>query len=269
MNVVLTSDFQTRLLSALAMVPVPVFLAWLGGYWFAALMCVVSALLYWEWTVLTKRSIHIHRDALAGICILLLILSMVLRPATTPILISFFLILMGWLVVKFWQLPSGWTIAGIGVASGLSLCVIYIRLLDESGHNGLGLLVFLCFTIFSADSFAYLVGRTVGGPKLIPSVSPKKTWAGFFGGFLGAAWMSALIVYLFSLGSFTSFIMIALGLAFAAQVGDLVESSIKRHFNKKDVSNLIPGHGGLLDRVDGLILAAYAFVAFYAIGLLT
>jgi len=110
----------------------------------------------------------------------------------------------------------------------------------------------------ATDIGAYLVGRSLGGPKLAPAISPGKTWSGLAGG-VGAAAMAGLIAALLrgqgDLGALTGASMI---LALVAQVGDLFESSLKRRFGAKDSSELIPGHGGVLDRVDGILAAVLA-----------
>ncbi|MEP2944062.1 MAG: phosphatidate cytidylyltransferase [Hyphomicrobiales bacterium] len=260
------SDFKTRLISALVLAPIVILLAWLGGLWFAALMIVVAAIMYWEWTTITVRAIDIRRDIFAGIIILALIIPVIIMPSMTPVLLSFALIAIGAFVVLIFKQKIGWNIAGAGVASSLALCLIYIR--NSPDHStGLILLIFLCFSVWAADIFAYLVGRTVGGPKLMPKVSPKKTWSGFLGGMAGAIFTGSMVAFIAAPDKIILFSFVALAVALAAQVGDLIESAIKRHFNVKDASNLIPGHGGVLDRVDGLTLAAYAFVIIHGIGI--
>lgn len=259
------SDFKTRLLSALVLAPIVIFLAWLGGFWFITLMIVVAGIMYWEWTTITVRAIDIRRDVLAGILLLALIFSLIIMPSILPILISFALIILGALVVIVCKEKIGWNIAGLGVASSLALSLIYIRTSSDASH-GLYLLIFLCFSVWAADIFAYLVGRTVGGPKLMPKISPKKTWSGFIGGVIGAIVTGSIVAHYFVPDKIIVFSFIALFVALAAQLGDLIESAIKRHFDVKNSSNLIPGHGGILDRVDGLTLSACVFVVIYASG---
>lgn len=263
-----TSDFKTRLLSALVLAPIVIFLAWLGGYWFAGLMIVIAAIMFWEWTTITLRAIDVRRDLGAGIAILALIIAFIITSEMKPILLSFALIVIGAAIIGLLRRKIGWTVAGIGVASSLALCLLYIRN-TPNPETGLILLIFVCFSVWAADIFAYLVGRSLGGPKLMPKVSPKKTWSGFIGGLLGAIVTGSIVAYLAYPDKLFLFSLSAFILALAAQAGDLIESAIKRHFNVKDASNLIPGHGGILDRVDGLTLAAYAFVIIHAIGLLS
>jgi phosphatidate cytidylyltransferase len=117
---------------------------------------------------------------------------------------------------------------------------------------------FLFMIVWSADTAAYFTGRAIGGPKLAPSISPGKTWAGFAGGLIAPT----LLAFGFALwlGDTSAIVLGAIGavLAVASQLGDLAESAIKRNFHVKDSGNILPGHGGLFDRVDGLIGAALA-----------
>lgn len=124
-------------------------------------------------------------------------------------------------------------------------------------QDGHGLLVFWVFiSVWAMDVGGYFAGKSIGGPKLAPKVSPKKTWAGLIGGMLLAAIVSAVISWAFGWGDIYILSFAGFALAFIAQVGDLYESAIKRHFGVKDSGALIPGHGGILDRVDGLVFAA-------------
>jgi phosphatidate cytidylyltransferase len=133
-------------------------------------------------------------------------------------------------------------------------------LYNVSGFTGI---VWFLFVVWSVDTGGMLVGTTVKGPKLAPKISPNKTWSGLLGGMLLAAVMGGLLQYLYSryMQDFTSltylkYAMIAAILAIVEQIGDLVESAIKRHLGVKDSGNLIPGHGGIFDRIDGMIFAA-------------
>ena len=147
----------------------------------------------------------------------------------------------------------------IAIASGvpyLGLPVIALVCLRGDAVNGLGLLMFLVLVVWANDIAAYAVGRTVGGPKLAPSVSPNKTWSGSIGGVLFGAGIASAAAAVFSLGH--PAIMAAVGavLGVAGQAGDLFESFIKRRFKVKDSGVLIPGHGGMLDRVDSILTGA-------------
>ena len=110
--------------------------------------------------------------------------------------------------------------------------------------------------VWATDIAAYFVGRAVGGPKLAPRLSPNKTWSGSIGGLAGAVLAAVLVVQFSGVGGFLSASLVAIALSIVAQIGDLFESAIKRRFGAKDAGTLIPGHGGLMDRLDGFVAAA-------------
>jgi phosphatidate cytidylyltransferase len=110
--------------------------------------------------------------------------------------------------------------------------------------------------VWLTDTVAYFVGRTFGGPKLMPKVSPNKTWSGAIGGTAAGVAGGAAVAWQFDIGNLAGVAVVALLLSAVSQAGDLLESSIKRRFDAKDASGLIPGHGGLMDRVDGFVVAA-------------
>jgi phosphatidate cytidylyltransferase len=121
---------------------------------------------------------------------------------------------------------------------------------------GFAALVFLFVVVWLTDIVAYFTGRALGGPKLLPRVSPNKTWSGAIGGTLAGIIGGVLVAGYSGAGNLAAIGMIALVLSIVAQAGDLLESAVKRHFNTKDASGLIPGHGGLMDRLDGFLTAA-------------
>ncbi len=128
----------------------------------------------------------------------------------------------------------------------------------RNGTAGLFIILFVFACVWGADTFAYFFGKTFGGPKLAPAISPNKTWSGFIGGFIGAIVISCLLELAFGYPIGLAAIFLAAYLALASQMGDLFESWIKRRFGHKDSGRIIPGHGGLLDRIDGLIFAIVA-----------
>jgi phosphatidate cytidylyltransferase len=130
--------------------------------------------------------------------------------------------------------------------------------LRSNGEFGLEIVVSLLFVIWATDTGAYLAGKSVGGPKLIPRVSPSKTWAGLAGGVFWAAVFAVLAAYVLDFRPIALFAAFGACLAVVAQVGDIAESAVKRHFHAKDTSGFIPGHGGVLDRFDGLMFAVIA-----------
>ena len=143
----------------------------------------------------------------------------------------------------------------------LSLCFGYasLVLMQPSGHI---LLVTLAAIIATFDSTAYFVGRSIGGPKLWQRVSPNKTISGFIGGLVAATGITVVLADIIGLDDQLDALMLGLGLGILAQAGDLLESVIKRRLNVKDSGSILPGHGGMLDRFDGYILAIPAFYLY-------
>ena len=152
---------------------------------------------------------------------------------------------------------AGWMLAGLVYAGVLLLGPIILR---RDPALGLVAILFLFAIVWVTDIAAYFVGRALGGPKLWPAVSPKKTWSGAVGGTLGGVAAGILVIKLAGLVVAPMLVFVAICLSIIAQAGDLLESAMKRHFGAKDASQLIPGHGGLMDRLDGFLTAVAAAV---------
>jgi len=147
----------------------------------------------------------------------------------------------------------GWTVAGTGYVALALAAMLFMR--AEGGHGALGM-YWMFVLVWAADSVAYFVGRAVGGPRLAPMISPKKTWSGFFGALAGAALAGAAFAVYIGKSDIWGLVLVSGFLGGVGQMGDLLESWFKRRFDRKDMSGLIPGHGGLFDRVDGLLAVA-------------
>jgi phosphatidate cytidylyltransferase len=150
-----------------------------------------------------------------------------------------------------------WMVAGLVYAGVLLLAPIVLR---DDPALGFVAMLFLFAIVWVTDIAAYFVGRAIGGAKLWPAVSPKKTWSGALGGTLCGIAAGLIVVKLAGLAVAPMLVIVALALSIAAQLGDLVESAVKRAMGAKDASQLIPGHGGLMDRLDGFLTAAAAAV---------
>ncbi|MBL4789213.1 MAG: CDP-archaeol synthase [Kordiimonadaceae bacterium] len=233
-----------------------------GGWYFVAFLTLGGVLMATEWVSLTitKNGLFF----LATISTLVAIEAIVFWQATVNFVpaLSFLAVstLVGAIIVKS-PISSqvGWFIAGIGYVGMPILSLTWLR-----GVDHWPLVTWVLFVVFATDVGGYVFGKNIGGPKLAPRLSPKKTWSGLLGGML----LSAIIGYLFHItldvmASATTIILVSALLAVWAQIGDLVESGIKRHFDVKDSGALIPGHGGLLDRVDGLVFVAPAVVLLF------
>ncbi len=153
-------------------------------------------------------------------------------------------------------------IAGIGYAGGMVLAPVFLRADDGFGF---AVIVLLFAIVWTTDVLGYFAGRAFGGPKLWPAVSPKKTWSGAIAGTIGAVVVALLVAAQFGSFNRIAIITVALLLSVVSQAGDLFESWVKRQFDAKDSSHIIPGHGGVMDRLDGFWAAA---VAGCAVGLL-
>ena len=173
----------------------------------------------------------------------------------------------GWPFAVFWAAAAiavvwEWTrmVAGpIWIASGIiyaAAMFVAPVILRSDPAFGLLAIVLLFAIVWSTDIFGYFAGRAIGGPKLMPAVSPKKTWSGAIAGMLGAMIIAVLVAKFFGSFSVVAIAAVALLLSISAQAGDLFESWIKRKFGVKDSSQLIPGHGGVMDRLDGFWAAA-------------
>lgn len=145
--------------------------------------------------------------------------------------------------------------AGVLYVGIASVALVWLR---GDGAAGRANVLFLVFVVWASDIGAYLAGRLIGGPKLIPAISPAKTWSGAMGGLVAAMLVGEAAGQAMAAAPPGRAALVAGLLGMAAQVGDLLESAIKRHFGVKDSGWLIPGHGGLLDRLDGLLTAAPA-----------
>ncbi len=162
-----------------------------------------------------------------------------------------------------------WRFAGLFYVSIPCASLIWMRGIrsDADLHAGMKLVLYVMFAVWATDIGAYFAGRKIGGPKLAPVISPNKTWAGLGGGIGGAAVVGGIVPSLHALPAvrFSAASGLAALLAIVAQAGDLFESSLKRRVGAKDSGTLIPGHGGLLDRVDGLIftLPLFALLVFF------
>lgn len=148
-----------------------------------------------------------------------------------------------------------WTVAGIGYVVLFSLPLMYLRDLEQ----GFGIVLLLALLIWATDIAAYFTGRALGGPKIWPRISPKKTWAGLLGGMVAAGCVTMVTAAFFSHHTMLTVFLWGALLAFFAQVGDFFESWVKRSFGVKDSGHLIPGHGGIMDRMDGFVTVAPIF----------
>jgi phosphatidate cytidylyltransferase len=255
------TELALRVGSALVLAPLAIGAAYVGGWAFAAFWGIAAIVVFWEWTLLVsgedRRAVLFVGAAAVVLSVALAVFAIAGDDDQRPIRLtaSIIILVMGMLAVAIIA-PAGrgvWLAAGVPYASSVALAPIVLR--GDSEH-GFTAIILLFAVVWGTDIAAYFVGRAVGGPKLAPRFSPNKTWAGAIGG-VAAAVVAAMVVASFGGASNLWAVgLIAVGLSVAAQTGDIFESALKRRFGVKDSGRLIPGHGGLMDRLDGFIPAA-------------
>jgi phosphatidate cytidylyltransferase len=251
------ADLAPRLLSAAVMILVGMFELWMGGMWFAVGIWVLGGAMIWELARMVGTAALPDGRAwmLGALGTGALVLAWFLPGmAVLPILLAAALVGAG-------QMPGHRVLYACFAAAILLACHAMI-VLREIG--GLGWILWLICVVVASDVAGYFAGRTLGGPKFWPAISPKKTWSGTIAGWLGAAGVGLIFATLLDIGATLALVSVAVALA--GQMGDIWESWIKRKMGVKDSSNLIPGHGGVLDRFDAMLGAALLASLLSALG---
>ncbi|HSV28840.1 MAG TPA: phosphatidate cytidylyltransferase [Candidatus Omnitrophota bacterium] len=243
-----------RTLSALVMAPPALLAVWWGGFAFAALVSVAAFIMCWEWHRMIVKDFGWSGRVAAIGCAGASLLAMVM-PMQASLLVVAAAVASTALAPSHSERLREW--AGIGALyAGLpAVALVWLRGDADLGRETI---FWLFLVVWATDTGAYGFGRLIGGPKLMPAVSPKKTWAGLVGGMLCSALVGFGVAAMVDLPHGLWVALGSAGLAVVAQAGDLTESWVKRKFGVKDSSNIIPGHGGVLDRVDGLLAVAAA-----------
>jgi phosphatidate cytidylyltransferase len=249
----LGTDFAARLLSGLVMAAAALLLTVSGPTPFALLVVLVALVVCWEWGRLVHGtdqtlvlSVQIGTAAAAGVL-----------AALGYVGLGLLALPIGAILATLLSLGNNSLFAALGVFYAGFPAVVLIWLRSDPAL-GLSAVLFLIAVVVTADTAAFLSGRLLGGPLLSPNVSPNKTWAGAIGALVASAIVAALFWFAVPESSAVRLAATGVALAFVAQAGDLAESALKRRFGAKDAGSIIPGHGGAMDRVDGLVAAASA-----------
>lgn len=241
-------DLKPRLISAAVMMAVGAVEIWLGGLSFLLLITVLTAIMIWELARITAPD-----DQRMALILGVFAAMMLIFDEGWPSIPAFYLF--PFVGLAFWLTPRSNRAEAVAIATAIMVAGHGLFVLrDESGTAAI---LWLLGVVIASDVMGYFAGRLLGGPKFWPAVSPKKTWSGTIAGWIAAALVGAGFVWA-GHGAW-GLIVISPLLAFAGQMGDIAESWIKRRTGVKDSSNLIPGHGGVMDRFDALV-GAMVFV---------
>jgi phosphatidate cytidylyltransferase len=244
-----------RVVAALVLAPVTIAIAYAGGWLWTTLVTLAAIGLYVEWLMIVgvARETRVVTSgavalAISGLCL-----------ALGRIDASLLALALGLAAVAL--LSPGrrnWIATGFGYAAAAQIASVLVRLDQVWGFVAL---ILVLLVVWVTDIGGYFAGRSIGGPKLWPRVSPKKTWAGAVGGFVASLVIAAAFAA-FGLGKTGPLLLLGAVLSIASQLGDLFESAVKRRFGVKDSSHIIPGHGGLMDRLDGFVAAIVLAAVF-------
>lgn len=254
------SNLQLRIISAIILAVIVLVLTWRGGGPFRLLSVVIAVAMFVEWCRMSRSPSNELNQLIAAVPFGLAMLGLLF--GTNPLFVLLLLAL-GLIVTLGHAIYTGadrWAASGLAYAGLSGVALAYLRADDG---RGLAAILFLFAIVWATDILAYFVGRALGGPKLAPAISPGKTQSGAIGGTIGGVLAGMLLISWLGFGSPLIYALLALILSIVSQAGDLFESWVKRRHGVKDSSQIIPGHGGIMDRVDGLVAAA---VVLYIIG---
>jgi phosphatidate cytidylyltransferase len=268
------TNLQKRILSAAVLLPLVVVEVLLGHPYFDLLVAVFAGIMAWEWARVCARRRNPTNPAAAtrlapqawlapgAVSILTAVLATLAAGFGYAELAPWAIIAVGALLagvvaLTHHRMRAVWFSIGTVYVTLPALALLAIRADPQYGEE---MLFWTIAMVVAADTGGYLVGRTIGGPKLAPRISPNKTWSGLAGAVAGTILVGLLTGFMLNHTNVLILTLLSAGLGVVEQAGDLVESAFKRHFGVKDTSQIIPGHGGVLDRVDGLLAVAVAVV---------
>lgn len=245
------NNLMLRVVSALVLAPLALAVAYFGGWAFAIFWGAAAIVVLWEWTTIAAGPGH---RLMVSSCGGALAVATLIAERGRPIA-AMMVIILGTLAAAIFapRRLRAWIAAGVVYGGVMTLAPLALRADEQLGFAAI---VLLFAVVWTTDIAGYFAGRAIGGPKLAPAISPKKTWSGAIAGALGAAVVGVVFARLAGRFDATAMAAVAVLLSVVAQLGDLLESAVKRRFGAKDASQLIPGHGGVMDRLDGFWAAA-------------
>lgn len=250
------SEFTQRFMSSIILVPFVLIIVWVGSYWFIGLVTVITVVAGYEWLRLCNIT-----DPLAKFLLLLLgpfiAIAFIIVGYSAGIIVLTLYLIISFLISDKYLSNKVWTLIGLLYLGLPTLSIFILRSESEFGLQGI---IFLFVMVWLSDAGGYIFGRLFGGPKLAPIISPGKTWTGSFGALLLPICFTYFSLFTVKYELPMNIIVLAIIISISSQFGDLLESYIKRVFNKKDSGSIIPGHGGLLDRIDGLLIASIVMI---------
>ena len=247
-------EMRLRLISAAILIPVMLVVTWYGEVAFALIVALISWLVLYEWLRMIGCGHSVRLRWVGWIGLAVVALAALTQPIEIAAGIGAVAALVAALVAwsARFDVRVRWVAAGIVYASVAVVALIELR----KGDDGFGAVMFVFLIAWATDTFAFIVGRKVGGPRLWRAVSPSKTWSGALGGLAAGTLFGAIVAVVLGVPITVTTLAAAAFVATAVQAGDLLESAAKRRFAIKDAGSIIPGHGGVMDRVDGLVAAA-------------
>ncbi len=254
-------DLLLRVISSIALAAVVSFDLWMGGFWVAALAGLATVLMLWElYRMVTGDG---RRFAPALVAMAIAAVAGIWVTGLAGQMAGAAVLLVGAAVVAAMApAGAGWLAGGVLY---IGFAMAFVPVIRDDPRLGLAGIVWLILVVAAADIGAYFTGRTFGGPKLWPRVSPKKTWSGAIGGLVLA--IVVALAFGMAMGWPPGIAAgLSVGVAVASQAGDLIESALKRRWGVKDASRLIPGHGGVMDRLDGLVGGLWFFALYDILG---
>ena len=260
------SNLQLRVISSTVLIVAVLAVTWFGGVAFRILSAAIAGAMFYEWCAMSRSAAGAaagsRHQLVAAVLLSVVLLALVLGYSAAGVLVLLALSVLASLLDCKIGGQGSWAPAGLAYAGLSGVSLAWLR---DGDQAGLLAILFLFAVVWATDIAAYFVGRSLGGPKLAPSISPGKTQSGAIGGMIGGVVAGVALAAFAGLGNLPLLAVVAFLLSIVSQIGDLFESWVKRRHGVKDSGTLIPGHGGVMDRVDGLVAAAFAL---YAIGLM-